>query len=150
MDIQKASQLWKDGLSQSKIAKYFNMTTGQISGLFGRNREIFPKRKPVEIVETEVLEALKEQIKDDEKPHTRQSANALRKLFHEDSRPPEKVVISGKEYDESRLPGFTLWQLENHQCKWPINDGGPFLFCGEVKAGKNYCENHAQRSVRMA
>jgi len=32
-------------------------------------------------------------------------------------------------------------------CTWPLNDGGPYLFCGHAKFGKySYCEHHHERS----
>ena len=27
-------------------------------------------------------------------------------------------------------------------CKWPVNDGGPFLFCNAPKDNHNYCDHH--------
>lgn len=41
-----------------------------------------------------------------------------------------------------------LWELGEHDCHWPINDGGPFLFCAHEKAGNGpYCAFHAEKGV---
>lgn len=38
----------------------------------------------------------------------------------------------------------TLIDREPWQCRWPMNDGGPFLFCGARKGDydPNYCPHH--------
>lgn len=44
-----------------------------------------------------------------------------------------------------------LEDLTSTTCKWPVNDGGPFLFCGVSKAfdeKQPYCAHHAQRAVQ--
>lgn len=43
----------------------------------------------------------------------------------------------------------TLLDLKPDACRWPVNDGGPFLFCGEVVASplRPYCAAHAARAV---
>lgn len=42
----------------------------------------------------------------------------------------------------------TLLQLECDECKWPMNDGGPFLFCGHPQhPGGPWCEYHYLVSV---
>jgi len=36
-----------------------------------------------------------------------------------------------------------LLDLTDQNCRWPVNDGGPFLFCGHDRAhGSSYCEFH--------
>lgn len=41
------------------------------------------------------------------------------------------------------VAGMDLMMLNEHRCKWPINDGGPFLFCGEAKkSDRPYCAFH--------
>jgi hypothetical protein len=51
-------------------------------------------------------------------------------------------------YDAERLPlSKTLLDLEPCECKWPMNSGGPFLFCA-APAEKAYCDHHKQRSAK--
>jgi len=49
-------------------------------------------------------------------------------------------------YTEPR--GIMLIDLEiGAECEWPLNDGGPFLFCGcAVYPGRPYCADHAARA----
>ncbi len=53
------------------------------------------------------------------------------------------------------VAGIPLILREPHQCGWPVDDGGPHLFCGMPKAASdpNYCPYHrrlATRKVRMS
>jgi hypothetical protein len=43
----------------------------------------------------------------------------------------------------------TLADRRADQCGWPVNDGGPFLYCSAPKAAghKRYCDHHAFASV---
>jgi GcrA cell cycle regulator len=54
--------------------------------------------------------------------------------------PDEPIPASAVELDDRRP----------HQCCWPVNHGGPFLYCGAVKApgDKRFCCDHANRAVR--
>jgi hypothetical protein len=37
----------------------------------------------------------------------------------------------------------TLMERQPWQCGWPVNDGGPFLYCGAPKTGDPvYCDHH--------
>lgn len=37
----------------------------------------------------------------------------------------------------------SLVDLEENDCRYPMNDGGPFIFCAEAKIeGSNYCSFH--------
>lgn len=42
----------------------------------------------------------------------------------------------------------TLLDLKTCSCRWPVNDGNPFLFCGDrAQAGGPYCATHAARAA---
>lgn len=42
----------------------------------------------------------------------------------------------------------SLLELEPGQCRWPVNDGAPFLFCAAPSLrGSSYCACHASLSV---
>jgi GcrA cell cycle regulator len=42
----------------------------------------------------------------------------------------------------------TLLDLKSTSCRWPVNEGNPFLFCGErAREGGPYCAHHAARAV---
>jgi GcrA cell cycle regulator len=155
IDMDIAAEMWKSGMSQAKIGKHFGMTPGQIAGIFGRNRLMFPKRNDkLERLEAEITDALFASIKDDERKtinQTRKPANAIRKMFHEAYQPaiPQEPTLTAKEYDQSRLPGYTLWELDARGCKYPLNDGSPYRFCGENRYQmKPWCKAHHERVWR--
>jgi hypothetical protein len=134
MDMEKAAEMWNAGASMGIIATALGLNRNQVAGKISRNRDMFPKRgSPV--------------------PAKKSSANAIRKMFYEAEvkpEPPPKPKESAQAYDQSRLPGYTLWELDARGCKWCLNDGAPFVFCGEVRRkGKQYCEPHYQRAWRL-
>jgi hypothetical protein len=47
-------------------------------------------------------------------------------------------------------PGILLQDLESHHCRWPVNDGNPFRFCGQRKAPGllSYCSAHLKMHYR--
>lgn len=60
----------------------------------------------------------------------------------------EPKLPSPTEYDTERMEhAKTLLELGPHECKWPLNDGGPYLFCAEATNGAAYCRHHALRSL---
>lgn len=45
--------------------------------------------------------------------------------------------------DKSEKQFFLLKDLKANQCHFPVNEGGPYLFCGEpVHSAHPYCLNH--------
>jgi len=51
-------------------------------------------------------------------------------------------------YDSARLEvAKPLLGLGKHECRWPLNNGGPFLFCAEATEVGGYCLHHSLRSV---
>lgn len=150
-DIERMARMWNiEGLSMTQIGKCFGMNRHQVAGVINRNREKFKRRntrnqrvkgsQPAEPIVT-----------------ASQKANQRRKAFHavkvaEDAAiaPPSfpEPEIDGKEYDAIRLPlAKDLLALGNCDCKWPLNDGGPFLFCAEeVVDGSVYCRHHKGRA----
>lgn len=90
----------------------------------------------------------------DQERKSRKSANAIRKLFSEATKPAQPIPskAESEEYDNSRLPyAQTLAELPTTGCKWCLTDGGPFLMCAaDRRKGKQYCEPHYQRAWRQA
>lgn len=63
---------------------------------------------------------------------------------------------AGTAYDAERLPlAKTLVDLGAKECHWPMNDGGPFLFCaseathGDQKGNPTYCRCHYLRRLPL-
>lgn len=151
MDLKKAAKLWSKGYSMAQIGNEMGLTRNQVSGKINRNRHMFPPRiDPIKRLEAEIAGVLIESIAEDSKTKARTS-NELRKLFSEATKPAQTIPskAENKAYDESRIPyALKLVDLEKHQCRWPMNEGAPFLFCAETRHGKNYCENHQSRAWR--
>lgn len=42
---------------------------------------------------------------------------------------------------------LTLVELKPHQCKWPIGDDRPQLFCGQRAMNTRYCDYHSRESL---
>jgi GcrA cell cycle regulator len=86
------------------------------------------------------------------------AANTRRLIEYQASKPkvppmPRIRLVKGKAppppppvYTEPR--GILLIDLEiGVECEWPLNDGGPFRFCGcAVHPGRPYCTDHAKQS----
>jgi GcrA cell cycle regulator len=131
VDVEAASKLWRDDFSASQIAKRFGVSRNVIVGIAFRNRAFFP-----------------------EKPRSRRTraikaAPAPRK--DETSKPPftphEREPVAATEYDVKRLPfAKPLEDLLPGECKWPVTNGSPYLFCAARTDGK-YCQHHQSRAL---
>lgn len=158
MDLEKASEMWKANASMGQIAAELGLNRNQVAGKIGRNRDMFPRRgSPV--------------------PAKKKSANAIRKLFDEEQKksgkeyqiaryhhmvngaeipaldqPVPKPKESAQAYDQSRLPGYTLWELDARGCKYPLLEtqkGETQRFCGETRYQmKPWCKAHHERVWR--
>ncbi|MDX0517178.1 GcrA cell cycle regulator [Sinorhizobium medicae] len=130
VDIEAAAKLWKDDLSASQIAKRFGVSRNVIVGLAFRNRGLFPWRGAV----------------GRKTPSKRETAQAARtrKQAPELKSEPE---IPPTAYDAERLQSAKLLHhLTAGECCWPLNTGGPYLFCAAETTGR-YCRNHHARSL---
>lgn len=154
-DIERMAHMWNvEQMSMGEIAAVLRVTRNTVSGIINRNRAMFESRRDAN--------GKKPREKRTTKPRepivtASQRANQRRRAFHavkvaeEAQRAPVTPVepeIDGKEYDAERLPmAKDLMALGNCDCRWPLNEGGPFLFCcAEVVTGSPYCAHHKARS----
>jgi GcrA cell cycle regulator len=84
------------------------------------------------------------------KPKIQKPAPPKPKTAREAKPMPMPVVIE-KPVVEIVVPvsrRVTLTELTGSTCRWPVNNGGPFLFCGAHGAsfatGRPYCAEHTQ------
>ncbi|MQX97757.1 GcrA cell cycle regulator [Sinorhizobium medicae] len=127
VDIEAAAKLWRDDLSASQIAKRFGVSRNVIVGLAFRNRGLFPWRGDA-----------------GKKSRAPGQAKTSRPRKPELRREPE---IPATAYDAERLKSAKLFHhLSARECCWPLNTGGPYLFCAEETTGR-YCRNHHARSL---
>ncbi|MQX47113.1 GcrA family cell cycle regulator [Sinorhizobium medicae] len=132
VDIEAASKLWRNDLPASQIAKRFGVSRNVIVGLAFRNRGLFPWRGDAG--------------KKTRAPGPRKAAEPAkpRKRAQELKREPE---IQAAAYDAQRLThAKLLHHLSARECCWPLNTGGPYLFCAAETTGR-YCRNHHARSL---
>lgn len=58
--------------------------------------------------------------------------------------PKSVIPAEMPELEQPSVKGVTLEERRADQCGWPINDGGPYLYCGAERAGhRRYCDRHA-------
>jgi GcrA cell cycle regulator len=125
VDIEASAKLWSEGLSASQIANRFGVSRNVVIGIAYRNRDRFPprqKRKPAP---------------------RREPTRRPRQQAPEVQAEPE---IPATAYDAERLQSAKqLHQLTAGECCWPLNTGGPYLFCAAETTGR-YCRNHKARA----
>jgi|GEM_PF-887706 len=161
--VKEMSHMWNvEGLSMGEIAQRMKMTRNMVSGLIYRHRDMFNRRNSAKSNWRDVKRGrVQPSAAKPRQPiaSTSQNANVRRQAFHavkvdeeakaapvEQSGPISKAEAEA--YDAARLLVATdLMGLQSCHCKWPVNDGGPFLFCAEeVVAGKSWCAHHLKRS----
>lgn len=89
----------------------------------------------------------------------REAPNALAPIVRGQKRPPRPkpeapeltaIAMPEPSLDDAKIPREQLkhlWELEPGECKFPVNDGGPYLFCaGPAVDGSPYCGGHYLRS----
>lgn len=164
IDKDAAAEMWNDGLSITDIAARYGVTRSKISGMMARDRGRFPKRRgdaPPRYART-----------GGQKPQPRQPGEPRRKAAHnnvgnkmQDMRNTRKARMGAAQReaeafadgtspllkiapdDAARLnTGKELMALGAHECRFALNNGGPFIFCAEGTDGAVYCWHHAKRA----
>lgn len=140
--VQKLRDLWNDGLSASQIAarlggvsrngvigKAHRIGLGTHSLAHAPDKPRLQKQKPEQFVRPK-----KVNVTPPPPPKPVKVAPPA----------PQPVITVQK----PKPFMTTLLDLQCDECKWPMNDGGPFLFCGHPQhAGGAYCEYHHLVSV---
>lgn len=140
--IQRAAKMWTEGVEIKAIADYFGVTKNVILGKANSYRHLFPRRREPNKTKEE-REAIKR------KPKSRVKSNWNRTVFSTPAptidHDPEYYARK-TEYDAERLSDAKpLYELSSKECKWPLNDGGPYLFCAADASGE-YCDHHDARA----
>ncbi|ASQ03642.1 GcrA cell cycle regulator [Sinorhizobium meliloti] len=127
VDIEASAKLWSEGLSASQIASRFGVSRNVVIGIAYRNRDRFPPRQ-------------KRKLARSRRERTRRPREQAPEIQAE----PE---IPATAYDGERLThAKPLHELTAGECCWPLNTGGPYLFCAAETTGR-YCRNHHARSL---
>lgn len=133
------AEMLRDGATASDIGAKFGASRNAVIGLVHRHAELKAvgfKRAP-------------SQRKDSQPTRAKAIPSKPRHKTVVVSVVPETQPIPEATFSMPHVVGVPLLMLTDCRCKWPINEGGPFLFCGEVKPqGKApYCAAHATASV---
>ncbi len=124
--------IWRENISANEIGMAVGCSRNAVIGHYRRHPvglEFVPLR--VSIAERSAKKASSKPVK---KPANKP------KPFKFKSVAPELPV-----FDIPSTDGYGLYVTlaDNTGCMWPLNDGGPYLFCGHAKFGKYaYCEHH--------
>ncbi|MQY48210.1 hypothetical protein GAO09_19435 [Rhizobiales bacterium RZME27] len=127
--VKKASRLWAEKRPAKEIAEAIGKSVSQLLNYAYSNRDIFPAR-----------------------PRGRTNYKVKRAPSAEPA--PDcidpSIFLPPAGYDADRLShGKELHELTRRCCHWPLNNGGPFIFCAApTQVINGYCEHHRVRSVK--
>lgn len=140
-----------EGLTGAQIAHRFGVTRNAVIGIIHRDKRLKAigfKRSPG----PQNIEKARDIRIAAKRKGVRGGTVSLNKI--KAARAPAIVTllddapdIPGR-FGAPQVAGIDLMMLTECRCKWPLNDGGPFLFCGEVKrSDRPYCAFHATASI---
>lgn len=131
VDIDAVAKMWNDTpMTSAEIGKMFGASATFVRSLAGKYPGKFVKRPS-----------------GGSKPSQKAKKTPITATWFKPARDSVSLpVVSYKspeldEYETARLPGVLM--VDNKGCNWPLNEGGPFLFCGcEKYQLKPYCRYH--------
>jgi GcrA cell cycle regulator len=159
---QRMAFLWNSGKSAAQVAALFGISRNVVIGLAHRNKifKVKGRGSPAgpRMARERKIRAPREGAPK-VKPHNNHvglKAKNTRKARMEAVQREASDFLAGTSPllrthvdDEARLTtGKELLDLGRHECRWVLNNGGPFLFCAEETGGTTYCAHHAQRAYR--
>lgn len=124
--VRMIQEVWEPGFSSAQVGEKLGVTRTAIIGIYGRHVKLKVSH-PLRIA-TRGLGAKKQTLK---------PVEAVK------APPPPPPPVPAGPAPLNKL----LEELEWGNCKWPVNDGGPFLFCGRPSTG-SYCPYHQKLNVR--
>lgn len=152
----QVADMLHEGLSASQIAaRIGDVTRNAVIGVVNRDKrlkEIGFKRAKSENDGTVTARAKRISAASNRKKNVRGGTVSRNRLKIVPTPPIVEIFeaipdVPGR-FGAPHVAGVDLMMLTEHRCKWPINDGGPFLFCGEAKkSDRPYCAFHAQASI---
>ena len=153
--VEQLKKMWHEGLTTGEIGKRLNVSKNSIVGKVHR---LGLSGRPSPIKKKEDTEPQKAPGKQAEKKVSSSPApakaptpevKAPKKEEKEEINLPEEELRASLTKEEKVFkPGhiFSLTDLDNHTCRWPIGDPKDenFHFCGKkVRIGQTYCDEHS-------
>jgi GcrA cell cycle regulator len=167
INIATLARMWnEEGLSAAQIGRVLGLTRMQVLGHVHRHRDVFKSRKKQPLyrrtngrkpVPAQPKEKKERKATDIEKTDGRHfSAKGIHRARMEAAAREADEFKAGTakllqihESDQDRmLTGKELHHLGVHECKWPLNNGHPFIFCASRAEEGNYCQHHTLRAYR--
>lgn len=169
VDIEEMAFLWNEkGMSAGQIGAEMGLSRCSVSGHINRNRSLFEVRqkapvyarfKGVAPADRKPPEPRQPKEPKEAKPRNRrvniQSIHKARQEAAEreaeDIRAGTSPLLQIESSDADRLEMGRckeLMDLEPGDCRWVLNNGGPYLFCSEAAGDEIYCGHHARRAYR--
>lgn len=149
-NIKLLKKLHAEGASYSDIAAVFGCTRSAVGGAchrFGLTNEKAQPRRPKQPIRAEDKTLPRNQPKPALAPE--KAIPASFKGIPFEVMPEAGPALPAMPDPLPELPkGILLANLLPESCRWPINDGGPFRFCGCRKLSLKgpYCEAHEKRA----
>lgn len=150
--VELLTDLWNvRGLTASQCAAQLGVTRNAVIGkasrlgLNGRKSPILP-RLPASVARARRNELQRQRLASKPKQPKLRQPRIKRQPMPE--LPPAPQKPRGEAWDA--IPGIqpvSLVDLEAGQCKWPIGQDSPYLFCGAPATHRHYCEHHHAWSV---
>lgn len=150
------TSIWREGISAAEIGDAVGASKGAIIGHYFRNRDALTdsplmmscaqKHKEGKLSPATLIKHAREnKVEEEEKSVWEDNAEEIYVPRTPQRMRIKAIGIPDTTYAYADALNATLF--ENTGCMWPVNDGGPYLFCGHAKFGKySYCEHHHDRS----
>ena len=139
-DTKKACDLYATGSSAMDVAKALDRSRNSVLGLLHRSGAL---RKHSQVASGPLAQRLRTRSKPKDDRDAAMVA-LLQDKVAECAPNPQPIII--------RRDG-KIWandELTNQCCRWPIDDGSKFHFCGASKVpGTSYCEHHVKRAFHV-
>lgn len=146
--------LWAEGLTGAEIAKRLGITRGSVLGKVHRMREaglltVRMSDQRIRAIKAEIRRKEAERLASLPQPTETAMYRVEDKEIQLASVNVEPVVDVGdpivcEEVQPEPMRMIPFEKLAPKSCRFVVNSGNPadFLFCGRVKTGRSYCDEH--------
>lgn len=141
--------LWQGGCSAGEIEARLHgeKSRNAILGRLHRLRQTMPEIDDGRVKRPRTTKPRAPTVKTVPVPHPPRQTQTLRRIL-EPVEPPV-VIVRVHEVAPNGEPA-PLLALCSAACKWPVNSGGPYLFCNKVRRGDgSYCDEHTLQSYAV-